>query len=242
MVRQAMAAGLTALLVAGCAKRTDRPYAELEPARQAVEGLQGRRCHYVSEPRVPDALDDMTRPGTRGGLVFWGRDAGPADTVELSIRYGSDGRLSWVRPIRSTMTADRVAELARLVSSGLDEQGPSDWGMRVRVVGGEVDAVLPAVVCNPEQGSRIARVVTPVGTSREVAEAWQARGRHIEVTVALDEQGRVMDVRLAQSSGSRLLDQYAVDLARSYRYDPKLHDGIGVPSRLPVRLSVPRRQ
>jgi TonB family protein len=183
----------------------------------------------------------MTRPGTRGALVFWGRDASPADSVELSIRYDSEGRLSWARSIRSTMAVDRVAELERLVGAGLEERGPADWGMRVRVVGGEVDAILPAVVCPPEQGARLAPALAPVGTSREVVEANQARGRQIEVVVWLDEQGRVTDVRLLRSSGSRLLDQYAVDLARSYRYHPRLHDGIGVPSSMPLRLNVPRR-
>jgi TonB family protein len=241
MVRQAMMAAALGLLVTGCGTARERPYTELEPARHAVDGLLGRRCHYIAEPRVPTNLDAMTRPGTRGALLFWGRDSAPGDTVELSVRYGSDGRLSWARSIRSTMAPDRAAELERLVGSGLEEHGPVNWGMRVRVVGGEVDAILPAVVCPPERGSRIGAAVAPVGTSREVAEANQARGRQLEVIVRLDEQGRVTDVRLLRGSGSRLLDQYAVDLARSYRYHPQLHDGIGVPSSLPLRLNVPRR-
>jgi TonB family protein len=240
-VRDAVTALLMALLLAGCGAGRERPYSELGPARHAVDGLVGRRCHYVSEPRVPASLEAMTRPGTRGALLFWGRDAVAADTVELSVRYGSDGRLAWARAIRSTMAGDRVAELERLIGSGLDERGPADWGMRLRIVDGDVDAVLPSVVCHPERGSRMGTTVAPIGTSREVAEAWQARGRHMEVLVALDEQGRVMDVRMSRSSGSRLLDQWAVDEARSYRYHPKLHDGIGVPSTIPLRLRVPRR-
>jgi TonB family protein len=239
MVRQAVVMML-ALVVAGCGARSDGPYTELEPARQAVDGLAGRQCQYIQNPQVPSAIDAVARPGTRGALLFWGRDAAPTDTVVLSVRYSDAGDLSWVRAIRSTMSAERVAELERIVGTGLEEVGPPDWGMRLLVVGGRIEAVLPTVVCKPEQGSRMGPVMQPVGTTRDMAEARQAGGRQIELLVSLDAIGRVTEVRLANHSGSRLLDQYALDLARGYNYQPKLHDGIGVPSTIQVRFRVRR--
>lgn len=240
MVRQAAVMMLATLAMAGCAKRGG-PYGDLEPARHAVDGLLGRQCHYVDEPLVPATIDVMTRPGTRGALLFWGRDATPADTVELSVRYGDDGYLAWVRAIRSTITPDRVAELERIVSAGLAEEGPPDWGMRLLILGGQIDAVLPAVQCRPEPRQRVGQVMGLMGTAYEMQEARQARGRQVEMVVSLDAVGRILNVRVVSGSGSRLLDQYAIDLARAYSYEPKLHDGLGVPSTLPLRFRMPRR-
>lgn len=241
MTRPAWMALLLPWALAGCGSTARDPFAHLESPRQAVEGLVGRTCHYVSRPVPPSTVDAILRPGTRGSILLWGRQATAADTVEVSVRYGDDGRLAWARAIGGTMVRPRVAELERMLGAALVEETTPDWGVRIRVVGGEVDAVLPSVACPPERGALIARAVPPVGTDREVQEAWQARGRQLELEVGLDSGGRVMEVRLVRGSGSRLLDQYAQDLARAHRYYPKLHDGIGVPSRLAVRLQIPRR-
>lgn len=227
--------------VVACSGRSDTPYPELEVARQAVEGVAGRRCEYISDPVVPASLDPVTRPGTRGAILLWGGDAAPTDSVDLSVRYGGDGRLVWVRAIHSNVAADRRVELERILTGGLSQEGPPEWGMRVRVVGGRVDAVLPSVVCPPERGAPTGRMASPMGTTREMQETWQTRGRQIEMAVGLDEMGRVTGVELLRGSGSRLMDQHAVDLARAFRYEPMLHDGIGVPSVIPVRLQVSRR-
>jgi TonB family protein len=232
---------LLAVVLAGCAGRGGGPYADLGPARQAVEGLQGRTCAYVSDPVVPSTLDDVARPGTRGTILLWARGDGTPDTLEVSVRYGEDGRLSWVQAINGTGANDRRRELERLLTGGLSDEGPPDWGLRVRVVAGQVEAVLPSVICEPERIVTGSRVAPPVGSAAEVAEAWAARGRQLEVAVSLDEAGRVLNVALLRGSGSRLLDQYAIDLARSYRYAPRLHDGIGVPSVHRYRLQIPRR-
>jgi hypothetical protein len=234
-----MALLLPAALVA-CTAKGGGPYADLEGARQAVGGLVGRTCHYVGEPVVPSSLDRLTRPGTRGSILLWGRDLAPSDTLDVSVRYGDHGRLVWVRAIRSEVPRHRVAELERLLFNSLIEDGPADWGVRIRLVGGSVDAVLPSVVCPPEQGLRLTQTMGPVGTRAEFNEAWRARARHMEVEVGLDEAGGILEVRLPRSSGSRLLDQYVVDDARMYRYYPKLHDGIGVPSVLHVRTRFSR--
>lgn len=241
MVRHAVLMMLVPVVLAGCTGRGEGPYADLEPARLAVDGLQGRRCHYIQEPPLPATIDVIARPGTRGALLFWARDSAPGDTVELSVRYGDDGKLAWTRPIRSTVAPGRVAELARLIGAGLSEEGPPDWGMRLLVVGGHVEAVLPTVICWPERGARIGQIPRPVGTVRDAQEAQQARGRPIEVLVSLDEMGRILDARLVRGTGSRILDQFGIDVARAYRYEPKLHDGLGVPSTLTLRVPMRRR-
>jgi TonB family protein len=227
--------------VVACSGRGQSAYPDLESPRHAVAGVEGRRCYYITEPEVPPSLDPVTRPGTRGAILLWASDAAPTDTVDVSVRYGADGRLVWVRAIRSNVPVTRRVELERILSGGLAEDGPSDWGLRVRVAGGQVAAVLPSVVCPPERGTPTGRLIAPVATHREILESAQARGRQIELAVALDAQGRVTDIALVRSSGSRLVDQYALDLARSSPYSPKLHDGVGVPSTLPVQLRVRRR-
>lgn len=241
MARVAIMVGmLLPLALGGCTSRSSGSYADLEAPRHALEGMVGRRCDYVSGPQVPASLDPVTRPGTRGAILLWARDVTPTDSVELSVRYGDEGRLSWVRVMETSMPADRAVELRRMLEGAMDERGPRDWGFRIQMVGGEV-AILPSVVCRPEAVALVGRAAPPMGTAYEQAEAREALRRPIEVVVGLDELGRVTDVRIRLSSGSRLLDQYAADLARAYRYEPKLHDGLPIPSRLPLRLRTPRR-
>ncbi len=242
IVRYAVAVVLLLpLVLAGCRSGGERRYAELEPPRQALDGLGNRRCVYVGEPQVPQSLDALTRPGTRGAMLLWATDATPADSVELSVRYGNDGRLSWVRILRSSVPSERAYELARMVETGLLADGPADWGVRLRVIEGRVASVLPGVICEAEQRGRTGRVLPPLATSQDLVEARQARGRPIDLAVSLDESGRVTGVRLTGGSGSRYWDQYAIEVARAGRYEPKLHDGMGVPATVPVRLQVPRR-
>lgn len=240
MLRRGVLAFVIPAVVA-CAGRADSNYPDLETANRAIEGVAGRRCEYISEPVVPSTLDPVTRPGTRGAILLWGGDAAPTDSVDLSVRYGEEGRLVWVRAIQSNVAVERRMELERILSGGLSEQGPPDWGLRVRVVGGRVEDVLPSVVCPPERSAVSGPTARPMGTAREVQEAAQTGGRQIEMEVGLDERGRVTSVLLRRSSGSRLVDEQAVDLARAYRYEPKLHDGIGIPSVMPLRLRVRRR-
>lgn len=227
--------------VVACAGRADSTYPELEAASRAIDGVAGRRCEYIADPVVPSTLDPVTRPGTRGAILLWGGDAAPTDSIDLSVRYGDEGRLAWVRAIHSNVAVERRMELERILSGGLSEEGPPDWGLRVRVIGGRVDAVLPSVLCPPERGAVAGRTARPMGTPREVQEAAQTGGRQIEMDVGLDERGRVTGVHLRRSSGSRLMDEQALDVARAFRYQPKLHDGIGIPSVMPLRLRVRRR-
>lgn len=241
MVRFAIMLGmLLPVMWTGCATRGAGSYGELGSPRSALEGLGGRRCEYLTNPAPPTTLDPVARPGTRGGILLWAGAATAADTVQLSVRYGAEGRLSWVRIIKTSPSVERAAELRRLLESALDQRGPADWGFRIQVVGRGV-AILPSVTCQPEVAGLVGRVPPPLGTAYEQAEAREAARRPMEVRVSLDELGRVVGVRVSLSSGSRLLDEYAMELARAYRYEPKLHDGLAVPSTLPVRFRSARR-
>lgn len=209
---------------------------ELEPPSAAIEGASGRRCSYVGDADQLPPLDQLVRIGTRGNLALWGRGTDRADSVELSLRYDDQGRLAWVQTLDATMAADRVSEAERLVRSAVSDQGPEDWGVRLLLVGGAVRSVLPSVLCRPRQTAWAHNVFTPIGSGREMAELYASLGRAVRVQVSLDDQGRVMDVRLPYSSGSRLLDQYIIDQVRAGRYEPKLHDGIGVASVMTFTL------
>jgi TonB family protein len=217
-----------------------RPTDDLVPARAAIDGLSHRRCGYLDREPLPRTLDELTRPGTRGALLLRAGGASPTDSVELSIRYRHDGRLDWVRALRANVDPGQVAELERVLAAGVHDTGPADWGFRLRFVGGHLDAILPAVVCEPQRTGDIPRVMPPTGSPQEMAEARRARQTSISVNVTLDETGRVTDVRLPHPTGSRLLDAYALELARAMAYLPRLHDGAGVPTRTTVTFRFPR--
>jgi TonB family protein len=242
--KQTLALPLGAVLLVGfaaCATKSAPRYPELGPASQAIDGLAGRRCHYAGAPVAPQNLDPLARPGARGALLLRTRDMGPADTLDVSIRYDGNGRLAWVRRLRSTMAAGTAATLERVLTESLLDDGPPDWGVRVRMVGGRVDAVLPSVLCPAVSGPLTGSTGRPIMDVRDRYDASLARGRSIELLVGLDEEGRVTGVQLARSSGSRVMDQYAVDVVRSTRFLPMLHDGYGVPTVMPVRFRVPTR-
>ena len=203
----------------------------------AVPGTHGRTCEYVmAAEEVPD-VEALIRPGTRGNLALWGRDASESDSVEVSLRYDEEGRLAWVRALETTMPAPRTAELERLIRGAVAEDGPAEWGIRMQFVGGTIAGIEPSVVCQPERTGASGMVAEPLGTYREMSELYNTLGRQFDVQVRLDEQGRVMDARITRSSGSRLLDQYVIDLARASHYQPKLHDGIAIPSLLTIQVN-----
>jgi TonB family protein len=226
-------------LVSACGGR-ETP-SDLVPAGGAVPGLAGRRCEYLAQRPTTDDIEALTRPGTRGAILLQGRSTADADSMEVSVRYRHDGQLDWVRAIRSTAGGTRTSELEQSLAAGLAEPGPGDWGFRLRFVGGSLEAVLPSVVCPPAQvSSTVPRVMPPTGTSRELNEAYRARRGAVVIEVSLDATGRVLEVRLPVTTGSRLLDRYVLDLARAMPFEPKLHDGMGVPSTTTVRFRFPR--
>jgi TonB family protein len=129
-------------------------------------------------------------------------------------------------------------ELERILRAGLADDGPPDWGFRVRLIGKDV-SVRPSVVCPPARRPAVpGRRPPPAGTDPELAEARAAINRPIELAVSLNEDGDAVDVRITRSSGSRLMDREAVDRALWIRYVPRTHDEVGVPSVLPVAFRV----
>jgi TonB family protein len=209
--------------------------------RSAVEGIVGRVCRYVSEPGATPSIEELTRIGTRGNISLWGRAMGPADSVQLSIRYADDGRIQWVEAFRSTVDLERVRALERLLLQALDETGPADWGVRVLVVGGDVAGVAPSVICDPQRRAGPGIWATPPSNPEAIRDFYRARGRSLAVQVALDQRGRVEDVRLLDSTHSTWVDQYVLDYVRNSSFEPKLHDGLGVASVFEFQLRFRRR-
>ena len=211
------------------------------PARLAVDGLDGRRCEYVMEPGAAPPFERLARVGARGDIALWGRDMGPADTVDLSIRYDDEGQLEWVRATASTIPAERTVALERLVLQSLDESGSADWGVRVSVVAGRVAGTAPSVICPPRRAAASSLITPPPVTRRELQELYRVRGWRFIARVSLDEKGRVMDVRLDRTTGLSSVDQYIMDLVRGSRFEPKLHDGFGVATLYEFPLRFRRR-
>lgn len=224
-------------LQAGCGGM-GRSGAEPVPANRAVPGAAGRHCLYVSNERRLPTLIELTRPGTGGSIALWGRGSTEADTVMLSVLYGEDGRLEWVQPIESTVPVARLSELLRLLQAAMAEQWREDWGVRLRLVGGDVDAVLPSVVCEAYPVHRVSATASPFLTQSDFLEYLDARGRVFDVMVDLDEDGRVRNVRLQHPTGYQGIDQYLRGIPWDWEFAPRLHDGIPVAStlRLTVRL------
>lgn len=223
---QALAVLLLTLGACG-GQRSDR-WGDLGPAAEAVDASPGRRCTYADEiDRLP-TLDMVLPAGSAASIRLWGYGGDPADTLTVSIRYGPEGTLQWVRVLGDTLEDARTAELERLVGSAVPMDGKPNWGVRVAFTGdGRGARVLPAVICPAYAVSRMPTPM-PLGSAYEVAELRRARGRTAEARILLDDRGRVMDVEIARSSGSRLLDRYVLALARNTAFRPHLHDGIPV--------------
>jgi TonB family protein len=237
------------ILAGGCSAREGHPYEDRTPVSATTDEAAGRRCVLLTSPGIPSSLDAATRPGTRWAVAQWADAAAFADTLDLSIRYGPEGLLDWVRAVRGDGPAPRSLELERILEAGLAEHGTPEWGFRIRLVGGEA-SIRPSVVCPPARRPAVlGRRPPPVGTDVELAEARAAVNRPIELAVSLNEGGDVVDVRITRSSGSRLMDREAIDRAVWIRYLPRTHDEVGVPSVLqvafrvlPVRRRGPRGQ
>lgn len=210
------------------------------PANAAVSGLGGRRCEYVAPYDSTPSLSSLTRAGTIGNISLWGRDRGAADTVELSIRYGYDGQLDWVEPIRTTGSAAGVGGLANLVLEAVPGSGTPDWGLRVLVVGGEVIRTEPSVICRAQRVGGGSIWAADASVRYALEEFFRTNGGRYPVRVALDEEGRVMDVVLVRRTYSRWIDQFIMDYVRSSTFEPKLFDGIGVPTTFELQLRFPR--
>lgn len=240
-------AGALALLVGvaswGCGGAGAPPGGpDVELAREALPGLAGRRCQYVSTHEELPPFARLARPGTRGNIALLGYHAAPTDTVVLSVRYDGEGRLAWVRAIKSSVLPDQVSALEGLLLASLNEQGPADWGVRLSVIGGELSTAEPSILCPVEPRSEGGRlpVAMPV-TAREIWALEQVRGRRFPVQVTVDEQGRIMDVRFARVTGETAVEQFLLDWILATHYQPKLHDGIALAGTIEQTIYIPRR-
>lgn len=211
-------------------------------ARNAIPGLVGRTCDYVSAHTELPSFARLARLGTRGNIALWGHDAAPSDTVVLSVRYDRDGRLAWVRAIHSSLYPDRVASLEALLLATMNDRGPADWGVRLSVIGGDLAAMEPSVVCpvEPRRGARLP-VAGPVA-GREIRAFEQVRGRRFPIQITVDEQGRILDVRLARSTGHDAVDQFLLDWVLATSFQPRLHDGIALVATTEQTIHIPRRR
>lgn len=245
--RNAARLGLTLLLVAAvgaCSSRSaDGEVKRGGIAQENLPGITGRSCQLASADDALPGFSRLARLGTRGNIALWGLDLAPSDTVVLSVRYDDDGRLAWVRAIDSSLAADRVVPLERLLMESLNEEGPPDWGVRVRVAGGDVAGMAPSVICPPEPRRGLRQRVTPLATSRRDLQALeQVRGRRYPVQIFLDSDGGITGVRLARSSGDSFVDQFLMDWVFATKFEPKLHDGIRMAATFEEELYIPVRR
>ncbi|MDX1674211.1 MAG: hypothetical protein R3314_05345 [Longimicrobiales bacterium] len=221
-----------ALGAAACASAPATP----RPHPDEVRGILGRDCRFADPPDRTPPLAAIARPGVRGNVALWGLELAEPDTVELSVRYGEDGRLLWVEPIRATVDEEHVATLGELIFGALEETARADWGVRILVVAGDVAAVAPSVICEPE--SRSPGAIRP--NIEAVRDFYLVEGRRYPVEIGLDERGNVIGVRLLRETRSRAVDQFIRDYVWNSSFEPKLHDGIGLPSTLRTHVEFPR--
>ena len=221
---------------------SSRPGTDGRPAlaRNAIPGLLGRHCEYVSSSSQLPSFSHLARLGTRGNVSLWGHDLAPTDSVVLSVRYDEEGNLAWVHAIQSSLAADRVIPLEQLLLRSMNEQGPTDWGVRVRVVGGEIAGVEPSVICPAEPRTGLGAPVIPMPVTRDEVVALQnARGRRFPMEISLDELGMIRGVRLARSSGQAAVDQFLLDWMHNSKFHPKLHDGIRLATTFQRTVYIP---
>lgn len=235
-----VAAGLALLgVLTALAACTGTEPGTVPAPRAVVPGTVGRTCHFVHPPGSSPPFTQLARLGTRGNIALWSRGLGPADSVELSVRYADDGRLLWVQAIRSNVTPERLEPLQGLLLEAMTDSIRPDWGVRLWVVDGEVTEVAPSVIC-PPRPRRGSAIVPRVVDERTLQGLIRLSGRRFPVEVGIDERGNVISVRLVRPTGSYAADQYILEYVWRTSFEPKLHDGIGVSSVLETEIRFPR--
>lgn len=166
-----------------------------------------------------------------------------SDSATFSVRYDEAGRLAWVRAIQSSLAPDRVAPIERVLLESLNERGPHDWGVRVRVVGGDVVGMEPSIVCPAEPRTGMPdRNVVPISTLREYQWLSRVRGRYYRMQITINEDGRPIEIRMERSTGERTLDHYLMEWIHQIDFHPKLHDGMRLASTFTKTVYVPRHR
>lgn len=229
--------------VAGCgtASGTSARPAQLTSAdRGVVPGILGRSCVFASQHDQLPSFADLTRLGTRGNIALWGSNMQAADSVIVSVRYDDEGRLAWVRAIQSSLEPGRSGPIERLLRESFNEVGPEDWGVRVRVVNGDIASVEPSIICQaePRDGLRDGAFV-PISLE-ERRSLSRVRGRFFPVEISISEDGRPIYVRMDPSVGEGLLHHYLMQWIYKTTFHPKMHDGIRMASTYKKTVYVPR--
>jgi TonB family protein len=230
--------------MAGCGTgsgASTRPAHVTSADRRALPGLAGRSCRFASGYDDLPSFRELADPRTRGNLALWGSSMEASDSVTLSVRYDETGRLAWVRAIQASLAPDRVGPLERLLLETLNERGPGDWGIRVRVVGGDIAGIEPSIICPAEPRTGMYdRNVVPISALREYQWLPRVRGRYYRMRITIDEDGRPIEVRMERSTGERMLDHYLMEWIHQIDFHPKLHDGIRLASTFTRTVYVPR--
>ncbi len=237
------AAGRTAalaalLLTAACGPPND--FRGVPAPQQVVPGTMGRQCYYVNPPDATPPFAELARPGTLGNLALWGRGLSPADSVELSVRWGDHGELLWVEAIEGNIGPEAVESLEALILESVADSTRADWGVRVWVVGGDVAETAPSVIC-PPRPREFSATLPRIADERTYQGLIQLRGRRFPLDIRVDEHGNVLGVKLVRPTGSYAVDQYILEYVWRTSFWPKLHDGIGIPSTVQIEIEIPRR-
>lgn len=239
------AAALLLLLgLAGCAGKSggdDGATLPLELGRPTSpdRGLLNPRCGPVEDPASMPPLEDLVRPGTRGNLSLTTADFEAADSVMLSVRYGEDGGLVWVRPIGSSVGPERAASIEAVLFDNVVRDGPANWGFRLKLAEDRME-LLPSVVCPARIRTGVRRPVYPPRTFSARSAVERLSGLPVELVISIDERGRVVHARLPRSTGDRGLDQYLIESVLEIDFFPRTHDGVPVPSTIRRSIRIPQ--
>ena len=182
-----------------------------------VPGIQGRDCRYL-----PLRVDDEASG--------WGAVLGDevSEPVTLSIRYGPEGELAWVREVGFALTPEGSALAAR-IEAVVEPSSEPDWGYRIRFAPGQPPEPLPGIHCEaalPDgvrflDPSRLAPL-TPSMLPRSEGPF------RMSVVVRVGPDGSPRDPRVRVHSEITHFHSPLRESAMSHRYLPALHDGFPV--------------
>lgn len=200
-----------------------------------VPGTEGRDCEYA-------ALSDSTVQNLAAAAESILPEADPPDeTLTLSVRYGLDGRMAWVRAVGDGAAADDLA--GRLEDRLADTRSPGTTA-RVRFTRDRQTEVLPSVLCAPVMRDDPGRAFVQRGGILHPDAVRDRRTMRFTVEVDVGADGRARGARLTRSSATAAsLAHDIIQSAMEHEYLPALQDGFPVPGTYvrDVRPARPRR-
>lgn len=187
-----------------------------------VPGIEGRQCRYAA---TPEEVVEWQARLDAGGSAHPGAAAG--EPAEISVRYGDEGALEWVRPLTASPAA---GELARSLAASVPAEAGPGTGFRFRLRPGASPEALPGVTC-PVEHTRARQVLSAALRSVSFSDMQAvAQGKlEFDLEVQVDPTGRPLDTRVRRGRGQAPAIERAVgDAAMRERYLPALHDGFPV--------------